>query len=275
MIRNTYTVYFYKGTEMVNIFSHRVELQADESKQKWKEALNDPLQYTIEHMKMSQGAIMPNIKKIFGVTPQAIRNQMSERAIYLRPLVLWLLANKTDEKLKNTMQEFGIELQVLDTYKDNDTVKHHYKDEIEQFFQPLVDSFLCNMYANLVVYDVMQKMIDDDNFGYTIATLRKKDTGCRVIWALTKLDSPQMATIKVRTDEIDKGVNMGTNSITMSVSNNPKYIEKYDANGHTLDKNTEQAVIDFIKCNKKILLQFWNDKIDEYELKSLLKIAND
>ncbi len=140
-----------------------LKLETEESKQEWLEIKKDPLQYMIQNIKMNQGAILLNIKRVFGVTPQSVRNMANEKALHIRPLVLWLLANKTRNDLEDTKQKFGIELSELEPYKDNDAIKERYKTEIERFFEPLVSSYLDNLYANMVFGEKIMQIIEKND----------------------------------------------------------------------------------------------------------------
>ncbi len=145
-----------------------VKLETKKSRQKWLEIKKDPLQYTIQNIKMNQLGVLLNIKRVFGVTPQSVRNMAHEKALHIRPLVLWLLANKTRDDLKDTKQMFGVELSELEPYKDNDAIKERYKTEIERFFEPLVSEYLNNIYENMVFRERIMQAIEKTNLLETI-----------------------------------------------------------------------------------------------------------
>ncbi|HRF57482.1 MAG TPA: hypothetical protein PLV58_08810 [Campylobacterales bacterium] len=87
----------------------------------------------------------------------------NEKALHIRPLVLWLLANKTRDDLKDTKQKFDIELSELEPYKDNDAIKERYKTEMERFYEPLVSEYLNNIYANMAFGELIMQIIEKND----------------------------------------------------------------------------------------------------------------
>lgn len=110
---------------------------------------------------------------------------------------------------------------------------------------------------------------------YAMATLRQGDTGSVVMWMRPNYDATaernKETIIYVRTDGKDTGTEMDMHSVTFTVSDNPILIESKDKSGNSLDKRTENSVIEFIKRNKGILLQFWRDEIDSEDLREKLQ----
>lgn len=106
---------------------------------------------------------------------------------------------------------------------------------------------------------------------YAMATLRQKDTGCVVMWMTPNLGGTAVRNkeprIKVRTDSKDTGTGMNAHSVSIIISDNPALIELTSKSGNSLDNRTESSVIEFIKRNKEVLLQFWHDEIDSEDLK--------
>lgn len=109
---------------------------------------------------------------------------------------------------------------------------------------------------------------------YAMATLKQKDTGSVVMWIKPNLDGiveqNKEPIIHVRTDNKDTGTGFDVHSVSISISDHPTLIEPKDKSGKSLDKKTEDSVIEFIKKNKDALLQFWRDEIDDEELKQKL-----
>lgn len=110
---------------------------------------------------------------------------------------------------------------------------------------------------------------------YAMATLRQGDTGSVVMWMRpnygARAERNKEPIIYVRTDGKDTGTGMDMDSVTFTVSDNPILIESKDKSGNSLDKRTENSVIEFIKRNKGILLQFWRDEIDSEDLREKLQ----
>lgn len=108
---------------------------------------------------------------------------------------------------------------------------------------------------------------------YAMATLRQRDTGTAVMWMRPNYDATaernKEPIVYVRTDGKDTGTGMDMHSVTFTVSDNPILIEPQDKSGKSLDQSTESAVIEFIKRNKDILLQFWNDELDSEDLREI------
>ena len=110
---------------------------------------------------------------------------------------------------------------------------------------------------------------------YAMATLKQKDTGSVVMWIRPNLDGiveqNKEPIIHVRTDNKDTGTGFDVHSVSISISDRPTLIEPKDKSGKSLDKKTEDSVIDFIKRNKDSLLQFWCDEIDSEDLRQLIR----
>lgn len=114
------------------------------------------------------------------------------------------------------------------------------------------------------------KQYDEELFGYTTATLRQQHTGSRVMWVYTHLDST-IPMICIRTDDSDTGTGMLKHSISISISQEPTYLQKTDSNGKSLDLISKEKAIDFIRNNLDLLLAFWEqNEIDEDDLKNRL-----
>ncbi|MDD4855321.1 MAG: hypothetical protein PHQ22_07255 [Sulfuricurvum sp.] len=109
---------------------------------------------------------------------------------------------------------------------------------------------------------------------YAMATLRQRDTGSVVMWMKPNLDEivnqNKEPIIYARTDNKDTGTGFNAHSVSISISDNPILIEPEDKSGKSLDKKTEDSVIEFIKKNKDALLQFWRDEIDDEDLRQKL-----
>lgn len=112
---------------------------------------------------------------------------------------------------------------------------------------------------------------------YAMATLKQKDTGFVVMWMRPNLEGTaeqnKEPRIKIRTDNRDTGTGIISHSVSMTISDNPVLIEPKDKSGNSLDKKVEKKAIEFIKFNKVALLQFWNDEIDDDELKTKIKLG--
>lgn len=106
---------------------------------------------------------------------------------------------------------------------------------------------------------------------YAMATLKQENTGSVVMWMTPNLGGiatrNKEPTIKVRTDSKDTGTGMNAHSVSIIISDNPAFIESKSKSGNSLDNRTESSVVEFIKRNKDVLLQFWHDEIDSEDLK--------
>lgn len=130
-----------------------------------------------------------------------------------------------------------------------------------------------NIHSLLENY-LSHKQRNEELLGYTTATLRHQHTGFRVIWVYTCLDS-SIPMIRIRTDENDTGTGMLKHSVSMSIAQEPTYLQETDSNGKSLDALSEKKAMNFIRNNLNLLLAFWEQKaIDEDDLKNRLTLQS-
>ncbi|MFA6138990.1 MAG: hypothetical protein WC667_13025 [Sulfurimonas sp.] len=132
------------------------ELKEPQNIQKWQDALSDKLACAKKSFHPSFDGLLSRFKKVFGITPMALKSGSSKEARYLREFTLYLLVHYTDDN-KKIADTFCVSQSLLKTIKEDATLMEKYQSQEELFFEELISDALNNLYANLALSESIQK----------------------------------------------------------------------------------------------------------------------
>ena len=134
------------------------KLQSAELQKLWLQINENKTAYILSNYKTTHLGILSHFRRTFGVAPVTLRTKTSERAKYLYPLALYLLANNTEGEKSIIADDFGVTPDELLSFCNNASIKIKYRFELKEFFDPLMSPFFHNLYANLVLTETLRSL---------------------------------------------------------------------------------------------------------------------
>lgn len=137
------------------------ELKESENIQKWQDALSNKLACAKKSFHPSFDGLLSKFKKVFGITPMALKSASSKEARDLREFALYLLVHYTNDN-KKIADVFGVSLSILEAIKEDTTLQAKYQMQEELFFYDLIPDALKNFYNTLAFSEMLSQKLDND-----------------------------------------------------------------------------------------------------------------
>ena len=137
---------------MLGSFYNDYEIQDETLKKQYQEIVKNPLKFAQESYSTTLMGVLLQMKKVFQITPVALRENNSIKAKKLRNFTLYILVHYTDD-MQQIVKQFGIsQKELLEIQKDM-TLAAKYKKKIEEFFSYNLQEKLANIYMGLCLRD--------------------------------------------------------------------------------------------------------------------------
>lgn len=123
--------------------------------EKYKNQWNDILKNADEDIKYiykdrtSLQPILSQYRKVFRVTPSAVKQNSKNRYKNDQILIALICIRFTNISIKDLLNEFKIDPIVVESITNDNLLDEKYKSEINKFFKPLKEGFLLNKYQQL------------------------------------------------------------------------------------------------------------------------------
>ncbi len=135
------------------------EIQDEESKKKLEDVYKNPIPYIQKRHHPTFDGVLSRIRKLFKITPVAIKINDTEKAKKLREFILYLLITYTKEYEKIKL-EFKLSQEELDLIKKDLTLEKKYNKEILEYFSYEIDGEIRNIKSNICFSDFLMSKIN-------------------------------------------------------------------------------------------------------------------
>lgn len=145
------------------------EFKSPTYKKFWKNELENTIPNMQKYYKnsMSLNAILSIFKKVFHVTPIALKTDLSQNRKYLRTLAIYLLFEYSFEEKEKILHEFKITPNELVQFENIDV---DFTNDINAFFEYFKNDYLIERKSNLAFQEEIELNLTDEVLDKILST---------------------------------------------------------------------------------------------------------